>query len=525
MTSKDTDDERAPHAASAYDDRTSSHAQIREGHLPTVDQLRAGSPFFGGDMKRDRIVWCDSWLLGTDIVTWQQALSRVDSELLLRPIIQNLRDTGTTDALKTTEYVLRIAGADDDADRMLVYLSCEGDEKSKRQLIGSTSRGEGWSHDDYDRLFVTATMLGMLGGYRQTMEAYCSAGLKLIERDAGALKRFDEAHAAATVAAGEVDLERLKKALGAVAKADAELEQDVLDDRAEIVRRPALEGIVVPTLPEGGSGHRRDIQKSWKGIDGTPLPIVARGDVAAHRTALVAAWPHAADLIDVVLTDLAVREEVRFKPTLFLGPAGSGKSTLARAICDQVGLPCELYSLAGMADASLGGTSAQWSTAREAVPLQLIKRSRTASVAVIWDEVEKAAEGRHNGSAMDTLLPLLEIDQAKRFRDLALEVEVDLSMVSHFATANSLEGIPAPLRDRMRILMMPEPGWQHLGTLTQQIVGRIARERGVDERWFAPLAEDELDLVRAAWPGGSLRRLTRIVSTIIDGREMLMGRC
>jgi len=39
------------------------------------------------------------------------------------------------------------------------------------------------------------------------------------------------------------------------------------------------------------------------------------------------------------------------------------------------------------------------------------------------------------------------------------------------------------------------------------------------------LAEDEMELVRAAWPGGSIRQLTRIVTTIIDGRDQIMGRC
>jgi ATP-dependent Lon protease len=147
-----------------------------------------------------------------------------------------------------------------------------------------------------------------------------------------------------------------------------------------------------------------------------------------------------------------------------------------------------------------------------------------ASVGVIWDEVEKIGTRTENGNAMHALLPMLEPDQARRFRDLALEVEVDLSMVSHFATANSMEGVPAPLRDRMRVLTMPEPGWQHLGTLTRQIVDRVAAERGLDSRWYPPLAEDELDLVRQAWPGGSLRQLTRIVTTIVDGRDQIMGR-
>ena len=171
------------------------------------------------------------------------------------------------------------------------------------------------------------------------------------------------------------------------------------------------------------------------------------------------------------------------------------------------------------------GTSAQWATTRESVPLQLIKRTKTASVVMIWDEIDKVGTGKHNGSAVDAMLPMLEIDQAQRYRDLALEVEVDLSAVSHFATANSIEGVPLALRDRFRILTMPEPGWQHLGTLTRQIIGRIAAERGIDSRFFGGLAEDEMELVRQAWPGGSIRQLTRIVTTIIDGRDQLLGRC
>jgi hypothetical protein len=518
MTSKDTDDAGpTPEAAAAYADRAALHHRIREGHLPSVDNLLEGSPFFAADIRKDVQVWCDSWLLSTGIDELQQVLTLREPDILIRPVIQNLRDVGSAEAMQVVEHVLRLVDHDD-ADRMLCYLACSGHDGARNKLVASSRRSSGWQHDEWDRMFVTAVAIGMVYGFRKSMDAYCAAGLKIIETDAGALERFDAAMAAA---------ERAKAAINAVvaAVAQAEIIDDVLDDRAEIVRAPALELVVVPSLPEGGTGHRKEIQKSWKGISGEALPIVARGDVVEHRRALVAQWPHAAELIDVVLTDLAVRETVRFKPTLFLGPAGSGKSSLARAICDQVGLPCELYSMAGIADGSLGGTSAQWSTAREAVPLQLVKSSRHASVGVIWDEVEKAGESRHNGNAMDTLLPMLEVDQARRFRDLALEVEVDLSMVSHFATANSLEGIPAPLRDRMRILVMPEPTWQHLGTLTKQIVDRVAKERGIDPRWFAPLAEDEMDLIRGAWPSGSIRQLTRIVATLIDGRDALMGRC
>jgi AhpD family alkylhydroperoxidase len=203
-------------------------------------------------------------------------------------------------------------------------------------------------------------------------------------------------------------------------------------------------------------------------------------------------------------------------------PAGLRMQVVGNPGVDKVDF--ELYSLAAVHDASLMGTSAQWSSARESTPLQLIKRAGKASVGIIWDEIEKVGTRTENGNALEALLPLLEIDQAKRFRDLALEVECDLSAVSHFATANSLEGVPSPLRDRMRVLTMPTPTWEHISVLSRQIIDRVAKERGIDPRFFEPLAQDEIDLIKAAWPGGSLRQLTRIVTTILDGREQIMGR-
>lgn len=180
--------------------------------------------------------------------------------------------------------------------------------------------------------------------------------------------------------------------------------------------------------------------------------------------------------------------------------------------------------MGGMADGSAMGTSAQWSTSRPSVPLQLIQRSGFANGVIVWDEIEKASDSRHNGSAFDALLPMLERSQAAAIRDPALEVTVDLSWISHFATANDVDTIPDPLRDRMRIIRMPEPTWQHIGPLSKQIIRDIARDRGVDERWYPPLADDEMGVIREAWPGGSLRKLRRAIEGTLSARDSLMGR-
>jgi hypothetical protein len=144
---------------------------------------------------------------------------------------------------------------------------------------------------------------------------------------------------------------------------------------------------------------------------------------------------------------------------------------------------------------------------------------------VIWDEIDKASDERRNGALAEGILPFLESSTSRRMLDLALEVHVDLSHVSHLLTANRLEDVPAALRDRCRVLRVPLPTVRHLHALVPGILDDIRDDRGLGrDAWIQPLAADELDVVRQAWGGGSLRRLRRIVATAVDARERLAPR-
>lgn len=495
---------------------------IREGLLPSVDELIEGAPWYGGHIERDIQAWCDGWAL----LNITPARGKANPYRSAKAAVRALRDKCTLQAVTLAEAALEAAGEEDLVQRMRIYRACLGDRQAAAALAASIADDVGYQ-SGFSSVWQDATARGLLRGDRRSMESYCTWGVAATKSDHTMIDDYELAGreiAAEAAAAADKKKTDLLASVRGVDPDDEDFLRAVAEDRAEFWRPRTPELVVVPLLPDNSSGARKELYKSWAGIHSVPLPIVLRGDIGAHRRSLVERWPHAADLIDIILGDLAAREEVRFRPTLLVGKPGSGKSSLARAICDQLGLPVELVSMAGIHDAALMGTSAQWHSARESLPLQLIKRTKYASVAVIWDEIEKADPGRNNGSATEALLPMLEIDQARRYRDLALEVEVDLSAVSHFATANSLDGVPAPLRDRMRVLMMPEPGWHHIGALSKQLIQRLAAERGIDARWFEPLAEDEIELVRQAWPGGSIRQLTRIVTTILDGRASIMGR-
>lgn len=513
--------------------RNLRHAQILEGALPTVQELLSGLPLRHDDLHSDVMGAVAEWKHSRAAKSDEQIASSV---LAAADMVLLTADHEALEKLANELNLTRDGNTDDHRlwDRAQVWLAYFADKDAVDRVVALAMNSFFWPRDSVEGVFRIAWATGLRSGsggeYQSgTADYYVKRGFRQLYHTGDLLVQL----ATVCMRDGDGGFARLIKAqrddagtedtlysLDALFNDRKDDDEDDGDD--EVQASSGL--VVVPAMP-AGVGGQKDVRKSWEGLAGKPMPLVSRGDVAGHRCALVAQWPHAAGVIDAVLSDLAVNENVRFRPTLLLGSPGSGKSSLARAICDQVGLPVELVSLAGATDSSAMGTSAQWSTVRESVPLQLVKRSRHASVAMIWDEIEKAGDNRHNGSALDALLPMLEVDQARRHRDLALEVEVDLSMVSHFATANSLEGLPQPVKDRFRVLTMPDPTWKDLGTLTKQIVTRIARERGVDARWFAPLAEDEMDLVRQAWPGGSLRKLTAIVKTIVDGRDRIIGRC
>jgi ATP-dependent Lon protease len=86
------------------------------------------------------------------------------------------------------------------------------------------------------------------------------------------------------------------------------------------------------------------------------------------------------------------------------------------------------------------------------VPARAVLSSRTANPLVLVDEIEKAGSSNYNGRLWDRMIPFLERETASRYRENALDVEIDLGWVSYVATANAVEGLPGPLLDRFRIL-------------------------------------------------------------------------
>ncbi len=287
-------------------------------------------------------------------------------------------------------------------------------------------------------------------------------------------------------------------------------------DQADTQPEPGV--VVIAEFGNRSTSEGKRAASAYEGLTGARLPTVPLPDLSAARARLLIEFPFAQDVADSILADLSGRPDVWFRPTIFVGPAGCGKTSFAQTLLDTVGVRHETFSCGGVSDAGLGGTPRRWSTGEPSLPVALVQRWGTASPAIVLDEIEKVGTSRHNGNLLDVLLGLLETRSSQRWHDPYIEAPVDLSHVIWLGTANSLTGLPGPLLDRFRVLRFPEPGSEHLRSLSSNLLRRLAEQRGLDARWGYPLAPHEMEAVAAVWSGGSIRSLSRLLEAVLDAR-------
>ncbi len=203
----------------------------------------------------------------------------------------------------------------------------------------------------------------------------------------------------------------------------------------------------------------------------------------------------------------------------FVGPPGVGKTSLGQSIARAMGRKFERLSLGGLHDeAELRGHRRTYIGSMPGRILQALRRAEVTNPLIMLDEIDKLGRD-FRGDPSAALMEILDPAQNKEFRDNYLNLPYDLSKVMFITTANTLEGIPRPLLDRMEV--MEVSGYSDMekrAIAASYLIPRQRTEAGLGEDQIQIGTDTLAQIIRRYTREAGVRELERVIGRLCRKR-------
>ncbi len=218
------------------------------------------------------------------------------------------------------------------------------------------------------------------------------------------------------------------------------------------------------------------------------------------------------------LAVLKLKQDMKAPILCFYGPPGTGKTSLGKSIARALNREFARFSLGGLQDeAEIRGHRRTYIGALPGRIIQSLKKAGTSNPVMMLDEIDKVGMS-YRGDPTSALLEVLDPEQNNTFYDNYLELEYDLSKVLFIATANSLDTIPAPLRDRMEIITISGYTLEEKTQIAKQyLVPDQIKENGLTKDAFSITDKAIQHVIEGYTRESGVRNLNREIGSVVRG--------